>query len=52
MGATLPEARSPQAFFIGLPQHIFWAIATLPHLAQRNPAISLPSPGAALSAAR
>jgi hypothetical protein len=29
-----------QAFFIGLPQQIFWAIATLPHLTQRKPAIT------------
>lgn len=29
-----------QAFFIGRPQQIFWAIATLPHLTHRYPAIA------------
>jgi hypothetical protein len=29
-----------QARFIGRPQQTFWAMATLPHRAQRNPAMS------------
>ncbi len=33
--------RRRQARFIGRPQQIFWAIATLPHFGHRNPAMEL-----------
>ena len=40
-----PGESSRQACFMGRPQQIFWAIATFPHFAQRNPAIApAPSP--------
>jgi len=37
------ETLERQAFFIGRPQQTFWAIATLPHFPQRNPAIRPPT---------
>ena len=37
--AAAPNLGAAQAFFIGRPQQIFCAMATLPHFAQRNPAM-------------